>query len=83
MPNGSGTAIALYDSNDTRDGTSYIVVGASWAGRDGVWHDGADGPTCIGTDTTTKTSVRLGIVDVEAGLDGIGGPRVAWLRCLA
>lgn len=82
MPNASGTAIMLQDSDDTRDGNGYIVTGASWAGRDGVWHVGADGPTCIGTDTTTKTHVRLGIVDVEPGGGGIGGPRVVWLRCL-
>lgn len=82
MPNGSGTAISLHDSNDTRDGTSYLVAGASWAGRDGAWHDGADGLTCIGTDTTVKTRVRLGVVDVDPGQEGIGGPRVVWLRCL-
>ncbi len=82
MPNGGGTAIALHDSNDTRHGNSYIVVGASWAGRDGLWHDGTDGPTCVGTDTSTKTHVRVGIVDAMAEREGIGGPRVVWLRCL-
>jgi hypothetical protein len=63
---GSGTAISLHDNNDTR----------------GLWHDGSDGPTCIGTDTTVKTHVRLGIIDVQAHQEGIGGPRVMWLRCL-
>jgi hypothetical protein len=82
MPNASGTAISLHDSNDTRAGSGYIVAGASWADRDGVWHDGTDGPTCIGTDTAAKTHVRLGIVDVDAGQEGVGGPRVVWLRCL-
>ncbi|MFD9701470.1 hypothetical protein [Lentzea sp. NPDC059081] len=82
MPNAHGTAVSLHDSNDTRVGSGYIVTGASWAGRDGLWHDGADGPTCIGTDTATKTRVRLGIVDVEPGEEGNGGPRVVWLRCL-
>jgi len=82
MPNGHGTAIALHDSDDDREGTGYIVAGASWTGRDGVWHDGADGPTCIGTDTSTKTHVRLGIVDVKPDGEGDGGPRVVWLRCL-
>jgi hypothetical protein len=82
MPNVAGTAISLHDSNDTRDGNGYIVAGAWWAGRDNVWHDGAEGPTCVGTDTTAKTRVQLGIVDVKAGGEGIGGPRVAWLRCL-
>ena len=83
VPNAHGTAISLHDSNDTRAGDGYIVTGASWAGRDGLWHDGADGPTCIGTDTATKTRVRLGIVDVEPGEEGNGGPRVVWLRCLS
>ncbi|WP_112227475.1 hypothetical protein [Lentzea atacamensis] len=82
MPNGHGTAIAFYEGNDPRDVGSHIVVGASWAGRDGLWHDGTDGPTCAGTDTTTKTRVRLGIVYVEPGREGVGGPRVVWLRCL-
>jgi hypothetical protein len=82
MPNGSGTAIALYDSKDSRYGNSFIVVGASWAGQDGMWHDGTDGPTCVGTDTSTRTRVRLGIVDVDAGQEGVGGPRVVWLHCL-
>ena len=82
MPNGHGTAILLHDSNDTRAGGSYIVTGALWADRDGPWHDGSDGPTCVGTDTATKTHVRLGIVDVKVGQEGVGGPRVVWLRCL-
>jgi hypothetical protein len=82
MPNASGTAISLHDSNDTREGNGYLVAGASWADRDGVWHGGSAGPTCVGTDTTTKTHVRLGIVDVTADEEGIGGPRVVWLRCL-
>jgi hypothetical protein len=82
MPNATGTAIALYDSNDSRAGNSYIVVGASWVGRDGMWHDGADGPTCVGTDTASRTHVRLGIVDVKGGQEGTAGPRVVWLRCL-
>jgi hypothetical protein len=82
MPNMSGTAISLHDSDDTRDGNGYIIAGASWAGRDGRWHEGSDGPTCIGTDTTAKTHVRLGVVDVEVDEEGIGGPRVVWLRCL-
>ena len=41
-PNASGTAISLHDSNDTRAGNGYVVAGASWAGRDGMWHNGAD-----------------------------------------
>jgi hypothetical protein len=79
MPNASGTAISLHDSEDAG---GYIVAGASWAGQDGAWHEGSDGPTCIGTDTTAKTHVRLGIVHVSPGSDGIGGPHVVWLRCI-
>lgn len=82
MPNASGTAISLHDSDDTRDGSGYVVAGASWAGRDGVWHEGSDGPTCIGTDTAAKTRVRLGIVDVEVDDEGVGGTLVVWIRCL-
>lgn len=82
MPNATGTAIRLHDSDDTRDGNGYVVTGVLWAGRDDVWHEGTDGPTCVGTDTTAKTRVRLGIVDVAPGDEGIGGSRVVWLRCL-
>lgn len=62
--------------------SSRVVTGASWAGRDGRWHEGSDRPTCIGTDAAAKTHVRLGIVDVEADREGAGGARVVWLRCL-
>ncbi|MFE9747099.1 hypothetical protein ACFYOT_19530 [Saccharothrix saharensis] len=81
MPNAMGTAISLHDSDDTREGNGYEIAGAPWAGRDDVWHTG-DGPTCVGTDTAVKTRVRLGIVDVAAGRESFGGPRVVWLRCL-
>lgn len=81
-PNVSGTAIGLQDSDDTRGGTSYIIAGAFWAGRDEVWHEGSYEPTCVGTDTDAKIHVQLGIVDVEPDGEGIGGPRVVWLRCL-
>ena len=82
MPNANGTAISLHDTDEPHDGEGYIVAGASWAGRDGVWHEGADGPTCIGTDTSAKTHVRLGIVEVAPDEEGVGGPHVVWLRCL-
>jgi hypothetical protein len=82
MPNMHGTAISLHDSDDSRDGDGYIIAGAAWAGPDGVWHAGAEGPTCVGTDTSVRTRVRLGIVDVDADDEGFGGPRVVWLRCL-
>src|SRR5689334_21571573 len=65
MPNGSGVAIALHDSDDTRAGTGYVIAGAWWAGRDGMWHDGGDGPTCVGTDPAVRTRVQIGVVDVE------------------
>jgi hypothetical protein len=80
MPNMRGTAISLHDSDDTRDGSGYVIAGASWAGPDDVWHDGADSPTCVGTDTTTRTRVQLGIVDVDA--DHGSWAHVVWLRCL-
>ncbi|WP_439658617.1 hypothetical protein ACSHWB_40525 [Lentzea sp. HUAS TT2] len=35
-----------------------------------------------GADTSTRTRVRLGIVDVRPGQEGVGVPRVMWLRCL-
>jgi hypothetical protein len=55
MPNASGTAIVLFDSNDARACNGYVIADAWWSDRDNVWHDGADGPTCVGTDTTAKT----------------------------
>jgi hypothetical protein len=52
-----------------------------------VWHNGADLPTCVGTDTTTRTHVQLGIVDIDSsGSDDVNvwtESYVAWLRCLA
>ncbi|NGY65146.1 hypothetical protein G7043_40195 [Lentzea sp. NEAU-D13] len=81
MPNAHGTAISLHDSNDTRAGDGYIVTGASWAGRDGLWHDGADGPTCIGTDTATKTRVRWASWMWSPARKGTAG-RV-WCGCAA
>ncbi|MFD0204349.1 MULTISPECIES: hypothetical protein [Saccharothrix] len=81
MPNTTGTAISLHDSNDTREGNGYEIAGAWWADGDNAWHAGG-GPTCVGTDTAVKTRVRLGIVDVQAGGEGVDGPRVVWLRCL-
>ncbi|MBN6040574.1 hypothetical protein [Amycolatopsis sp. 195334CR] len=82
MPDAAGTTISLHDSDDSREGNSYIVVGAYWADHTNLWHDGTGGPTCVGTDTTKKTRVRLGIVDAEPH-EGPGGPRVVWLRCLS
>jgi hypothetical protein len=79
MPNAQGTAISLHDSTDDRPGNGYVIAGARWAGPDGVWRD--DAVSCVGTDTTVRTRVRLGIVDVVPG-DAPGGPHVVWLRCL-
>lgn len=81
-PNASGTAISLHAGDGTGAGAGYVVAGVPWAGRDGVWHEGSDLPTCVGTDTAALTRVRLGIVHVAAGEEGIGGPRAVWLRCL-
>ncbi|QFU89839.1 hypothetical protein [Amycolatopsis sp. YIM 10] len=61
MPNAAGTVVSLHDSDDTRSGNSYIIAAASWSDSENVWHEGAGGPTCVGTDTTKKTRVRLGI----------------------
>jgi hypothetical protein len=60
MPNQSGTAISLLDSRDAHDGEGYVVAGASWAGLDNLWHDGAHHPTCIGTDTAAKDPRAVG-----------------------
>lgn len=85
MPNIAGTAISLHASasvTDENSGDGFIVAGASWAGPDGVWHDGTDLPTCIGTDPGSFTHVRLGVIDVRGG-EAPSGPRIVWLRCLA
>jgi hypothetical protein len=81
VPNAEGTAISLHDAPDGTPGEGYIIAGAWWRGVDGVWHDGADVPTCIGTDTTALTHVRLGVVKVQ-NQDGMAWNQVAWLECL-
>ncbi|OQO92626.1 hypothetical protein B1813_10690 [Saccharomonospora piscinae] len=81
-PNDTGTAISVHTSEDATDGNSYLIAGADWAGRDDVWHDGSVGPSCVGTDPSTRVRVRLGIVNVTPVEGGIGGQVVAWLRCL-
>jgi hypothetical protein len=85
IPNGNGLALSLHESDDTRDGNGYVIAGADWAGKDNLWHGGAQTPTCIGTDTTIKTHVQLGIVDIRSGgTDHVGysASHVIWLRCL-
>lgn len=79
--NVSGTTISLHDSRDGGPGEGYIVAGAWWQGVDGVQHDGADLPTCIGTDTASSIHVRLGLVTV-ASPDGARWDQVTWLECL-
>lgn len=83
MPNGAGTAISLHASPDDtgNPGEGYVVAGADWAGADGVWHDGAEALTCVGTATGTFTRVELGVVEVESA-NGVTRPQVVWLRCL-
>jgi hypothetical protein len=81
VPNAAGTAISLHASRDGGPGEGYIVAGAWWRGVDEVWHDGADVPTCIGTDTTALTHVRLGVVKVQ-NQDGMAWNQVPWLECL-
>jgi hypothetical protein len=81
MPNATGDAISLHDSDDTRDGNSYIIAGAWWSGPDDVLHLGSIRPTCIGTDTTVKKHVQLGVVDVEDSEFGEWA-HVVWVKCL-
>jgi hypothetical protein len=78
MPNGNGTAIWLYDTADG-PGEGYVIAGVLWSGPDNAWHHG-DTPTCVGTDTTSKTHVQLGVIDVESQY--VSYAQVAWLRCL-
>jgi hypothetical protein len=81
MPDASGTAVSLHDSPTAEWGEGYIIAGASWRGTDNLWHQGDKGPTCVGTDTTSLTHVRLGVVTVGTP-EGTRWERVAWLECL-
>jgi hypothetical protein len=80
-PNAAGTAISLHDSRDGGPGEGYIVAGARWRGVDGLDHDGADLPTCVGNDTASSTHVRLGLVTVDSP-EGARWDQVTWLECL-
>ena len=80
-PNSAGNTIWLTETPDGRSkGDGFILAGARWTGPDNVWHDGAFGPTCVGTDTAAAAHVELGVVDVEA--DGVSWRHAVWLRCL-
>ncbi|WP_181775317.1 hypothetical protein [Amycolatopsis pittospori] len=80
-PNAAGNTIWLTEAPDGRsEGDGFILAGARWTGPDHVRHDGAFGPTCVGTDTTSSTHVEIGVVDVEA--DGASWRHAVWLRCL-
>ena len=81
MPNATGTAISLHGSPEGGPGEGYIIAGAEWQGIENEWHDGADLPTCVGTDTDSFTHVSLGLVTVEMP-DGGTREQVTWLECL-
>lgn len=83
MPNQTGGAISLHEaprSTGTNPGEGYVVAGAAWR-RGGAWHDGADLPTCVGTDTGAFTRVRMGVVEVRPQ-DAPARAHVVWLECL-
>lgn len=80
MPDATGTAISLHESPDDEWGEGYIVAGAQWTDSSGVWHDGADMPTCIGTDTSSLTRVELSVITVKS--EGATWEHVVSLRCL-
>lgn len=82
MPtNAAGTAVSLHASPDAAAGEGYLIAGAQWRDIDDVWHDGADIPSCVGTDSSSRTHVRLGFVTVETP-DGGTRDQVTWLECL-
>jgi hypothetical protein len=81
MPNEAGTAVSLHDAQDGDRGTGYVVAGAMWKDAEGVWSDGADLPTCIGTDTGSLTHVRMGLVTVSTP-EGTTWDQVTWPECL-
>ena len=79
-PNSTGSAISFRETPDASQGEGYIISGARWSGPDDVLHEGADLPTCVGTDTTASTHVQLGLIDVDA--EQGSWTQVVWLRCL-
>lgn len=81
MPNAAGTAVSLHGSPDAAAGEGYLIAGAQWRDINDVWHDGADIPSCVGTDSSSRTHVRLGFVTVETP-DGGTRDQVTWLECL-
>ena len=81
VPNAAGTAISLHDAPEGGPGEGYVIAGAEWKAAGSGWHDGADIPTCVGTDTGSLTPVRLGLVTVETP-DGGTREQATWLECL-
>jgi hypothetical protein len=77
-PNIDGTAIGL-SSEPGGNEEGYIVAGATW-NEAGVWHDGAQLPSCIGNDPAVTTRVRLGVIHVKS--DGAPANTVVWIECL-
>lgn len=81
MPNANGTKISLHESPDHEQGEGYGIAGAMWADPAGPWRRWEEGPTCIGTDTSSMTHVELHVVTVQS--DDLGTrPQVVSLRCL-
>ncbi len=81
MPNAAGTAISLHDSPEGGPGEGYVIAGAEWRGIENRWHDGADIPTCVGTDTGSFTHVKLALITLESANGGTR-EQVTWLECL-
>lgn len=78
--NAKGTAIWLTDNEGGGGGEGYVIAGARWAWSGGGWHDGGSPETCVGTDTTVRTRVRLGLIEVDG--ENSGWTHVVWLQCL-
>jgi hypothetical protein len=78
-PNSSGTAIWLNESEGGDSGEGYVIAGARWSEPGVGWHQGIL-PTCVGTDTSSRIRVRLGLVDVDS--EHGGWTQVIWLQCL-
>lgn len=80
-PSSEGAAIGLFSSPEGGEGEGYIIAGARWSDGGGAWHDGATGPTCVGTNVQAIAEVELGVIEVQDD-DGGSWSHVVWLRCL-